>query len=182
MASSTQPSGTAAAEAVIFSIVPQGLNDNIKKRSRELEKRASGGFLNLAQDGVKDSCTDASTFALAGGELIVDGYPIWATPSSTYILLTDLGAPGGFGTPGEEVITRTFEVDDGGYLRWANETFRNGEATFCQLVSSDSAQVYLIFSSQESDQPAGCQAVSLRTFRGESRTWPLGAISCVRLS
>lgn len=159
---SSTPSDTVAAEAVIFSVVPLGDN------KRGLEKRASGGFLNLAQDGVKNTCTDASPFTLAGGELFADGYPIWATPSWTSVLFNGLGESGSFGAVGEEVITRTFSVNSGGYLRWRNETFLNGEAYFCQLVSSESqGQLYIVFSAEESDFPVGCQPASLKTYRGK---------------
>lgn len=163
VASSVQPSGTAVAETVIFSIVPQGQNDR-----RGLEKRDSGGFLNLAEDGIKASCSEASTFGLVDRELIVNGYPIWATSSWTFTLFKGLGEPGSLGAPEANVITRTFEVDADSYLHWVNSAFSGGEAYFCQLVSSDhSGQVYIVFSPHQSDWPEHCQSVKLKTFEGK---------------
>lgn len=162
----TQPSPSPViTEAVIFSIVPEGANG--KKKKRDLAKRASGGFLNTAEDGIKNSCDEASVFGLAAGELLSEGIPIWADPAAERLLFTNLGRPGGSARPGL-AVTRTFEVDARGYLQWKNETFPQGEAYFCQVVSDAvDGEVFIVFTSEQSEWPAGCQAVGLKTFGGK---------------
>lgn len=153
-------------ETVIFSIVPEGPNG--KKNKRDLEKRASGGFLSTVEDGIKNTCDQASTFALVEGELLSDGNPIRVHPSIDFLLFGSPVAAGSSGRP-EQEVTRSFGVDPRGFLHWQNATFPLGEAYFCQLVSDDyDGQVYIILTAERSEWPIGCQPVRLQTYQGKS--------------
>lgn len=151
---STQPSGTVASEDIILRIVPE-----IVGQKRSLAKRDAGGFINsgFGIDPNPHSCTDASHEQLVGGQLIVEGEPLFADPSSGPVAFR------GRGLPPEDSVTTTFENIDG-YLEWNDDELEH--IRFCQVT--ETGQVYITFHESEDDWPVGCEPVLLQIFFGKS--------------
>ncbi|KAF5598232.1 hypothetical protein FPCIR_3254 [Fusarium pseudocircinatum] len=128
-------------QTVIFLIQ---LPDDDRKRS--INRRAVGGFVG---DGSPDTCTFASSFNLAAGQLFKNGNPIFYSGEDFKELDSQ-------GTPPSDAVTKGF-TSTGTSLRFQNDDLPNGEAGFCQ--TSD-GQVYITFTSA----PPGCTPVTLDVY------------------
>ncbi|KAI1039654.1 hypothetical protein LB505_008400 [Fusarium chuoi] len=130
-------------QTVIFLI--QLPDDDQKRR---LNKREVGRFVG---DGSPDTCTFASTFNLAQGQLFKNGNPIFYSGE-------DFKQLEGQGAPPSDAVTKGF-ASTGTSLSFRNEEFPNGEAGFCQISNG---QVYITFSSA----PPACKPVTLGVYDG----------------
>ncbi|RKL32875.1 hypothetical protein BFJ72_g10375 [Fusarium proliferatum] len=128
-------------QTVIFFI--QNLDDD---RKRNMHKRGVGGFVG---DGSLDTCTFASTFNLAQGQLFKNGNPIFYSGE-------DFKQLEGQGAPPAEAVTKRF-TSTGISLKFQNDELPNGEAGFCQ---TSNGQVYTTFTSA----PPGCTPVALGVY------------------
>ncbi|KAF5628129.1 hypothetical protein F25303_10505, partial [Fusarium sp. NRRL 25303] len=115
-------------------------------RKRNLNKREVGGFVG---DGSPDTCTFASTFNLAQGQLFKNGNPIFYSGE-------DFKPLEGQGIPPSDVVTKGF-ASTGTSLSFQNDDLPNGEAGFCQ---TSNGQVYITFTSA----PPGCEPVTLGVY------------------
>ncbi|RGP78866.1 hypothetical protein FLONG3_3065 [Fusarium longipes] len=130
--------------SIIFLVsIPDDNNNN----KRSFIKRATGGFVGNDNPG---SCTFASIFNLADGELFDNGVPIYYSSGEDYKELS------GQDDPPQGAITSTFAAG-GGTLVFRNSGLPNGEAGFCQ--DSD-GRVYITFT----NGPPGCLEVKLATY------------------
>ncbi|EWY82838.1 hypothetical protein FOYG_14927 [Fusarium oxysporum NRRL 32931] len=128
-------------QTVIFLIQ---LPDDDRKRS--INKREVGGFVG---DGSPDTCTFASSFNLAEGQLFKSGNPIYYSGEAYKELDSQE-------LPPSDAITKGF-ASTGTSLSFQNNELPNGEAGFCQ--TSD-GQVYITFTSA----PPGCTPVTLGVY------------------
>ncbi|KAK2473340.1 hypothetical protein H9L39_15515 [Fusarium oxysporum f. sp. albedinis] len=143
---------TAAASTTTGIVEPEGqtvifiiqLPDDNRKRS--INKREVGGFVG---DGSPDTCTFASSFNLAEGQLFKSGNPIYYSGEAYKELESQ-------GLPPSDAITKGF-ASTGTSLSFQNNELPNGEAGFCQ--TSD-GQVYITFTSA----PPGCTSVTLGVY------------------
>ncbi|EXM19088.1 hypothetical protein RAB80_015027 [Fusarium oxysporum f. sp. vasinfectum] len=143
---------TAAASTTTGIVEPEGqtvifliqLPDDDRKRS--INKREVGGFVG---DGSPDTCTFASSFNLAEGQLFKSGNPIYYSGEAYKELESQ-------GLPPSDAITKGF-ASTGTSLSFQNNELPNGEAGFCQ--TSD-GQVYITFTSA----PPGCTSVTLGVY------------------
>ncbi|EXK87539.1 hypothetical protein FOQG_08886 [Fusarium oxysporum f. sp. raphani 54005] len=143
---------TAAASTTTGIVEPEGqtvifliqLPDDDRKRS--INKREVGGFVG---DGSPDTCTFASSFNLAEGQLFKSGNPIYYSGEAYKELESQ-------GLPPSDAITKGF-ASTGTSLSFQNNELPNGEAGFCQ--KSD-GQVYITFTSA----PPGCTSVTLGVY------------------
>ncbi|RKL51383.1 hypothetical protein BFJ70_g104 [Fusarium oxysporum] len=143
---------TAAASTTTGIVEPEGqtvifliqLPDDDRKRS--INKREVGGFVG---DGSPDTCTFASSFNLAEGQLFKSGNPIYYSGEAYKELESQ-------GLPPSDAITKGF-ASTGTSLSFQNNELPNGEAGFCQ--TSD-GQVYITFTSA----PPGCTPVTLGVY------------------
>ncbi|EWG55440.1 hypothetical protein FVEG_13439 [Fusarium verticillioides 7600] len=115
-------------------------------RKRNINKRAVGGFVG---EGNPDTCTFASSFNLAEGQLFKNGNPIYYDGEDFKELDSQ-------GTPPANAITKGF-ASTGTSLSFRNDNLPDGEAGFCQ--TSD-GQVYITFKSS----PPGCTPVTLGVY------------------
>ncbi|KAF5694765.1 hypothetical protein FDENT_893 [Fusarium denticulatum] len=115
-------------------------------RRRNFHKREVGGFVG---DGSPDTCTFASSFNLAEGQLFKNGNPIYYSGEDFKELDSQ-------GAPPSDAITKGF-ASTGTSLTFQNDDLPNGEADFCQ--TSD-GQVYITFTSA----PLGCTPVTLGVY------------------
>ncbi|RBQ71692.1 hypothetical protein FVER14953_13439 [Fusarium verticillioides] len=118
-------------------------------RKRNINKRAVGGFVG---EGNPDTCTFASSFNLAEGQLFKNGNPIYYDGEDFKELDSQ-------GTPPANAITKGF-ASTGTSLSFRNDNLPDGEAGFCQ--TSD-GQVYITFKSS----PPGCTPVTLGVYDGK---------------
>ncbi|KAG5743364.1 hypothetical protein H9Q70_013928 [Fusarium xylarioides] len=140
---------TLAAPTTIGTVEPQGqtvifliqLPDDDRKHN--IIKREVGTFVG---DGSPDTCTFASSFNLADGQLFKNGNPIYYSGEDFKELDSQ-------GTPPSDAITKGF-ASTGTSLSFQNDDLPNGEAGFCQTPDG---QVYLTFTSA----PTGCTPVTL---------------------
>ncbi|KLP10420.1 uncharacterized protein Y057_2023 [Fusarium fujikuroi] len=130
-------------QTVIFLIQ---LPDDDRKRS--INKREVGGFVG---DGSPDTCTFASTFNLAQGQLFKNDNPIFYSGEDFKELVNQ-------GMPPSDAITKGF-ASTGTSLTFQNDDLPNGQAGFCQ--TSD-GQVYITFTSK----PPGCTPITLGVHDG----------------
>ncbi|KAJ4123865.1 hypothetical protein NW765_006909 [Fusarium oxysporum] len=143
---------TAAASTTTGIVEPEGqtvifliqLPDDDRKRS--INKREVGGFVG---DGSPDTCTFASSFNLAEGQLFKSGNPIYYSGEAYKELESQ-------GLPPSDAITKGF-ASTGTSLSFQNNELPNGDAGFCQ--TSD-GQVYITFTSA----PPGCTPVTLGVY------------------
>ncbi|KAF5696911.1 hypothetical protein FGLOB1_13164 [Fusarium globosum] len=115
-------------------------------QKRRLNKREVGRFVG---DGSPDTCTSASTFNLAQGQLFKNGNPIFYSGEEFKQLE-------GQGAPPSDAVTKGF-ASTGTSLSFRNEELPNGEAGFCQISNG---QVYVTFSST----PPACKPVTLGVY------------------
>ncbi|KAL7759045.1 hypothetical protein ACKLNR_011472 [Fusarium oxysporum f. sp. zingiberi] len=115
-------------------------------RKRSINKREVGGFVG---DGSPDTCTFASSFNLAEGQLFKSGNPIYYSGEAYKELESQ-------GRPPSGAITKGF-ASTGTSLSFQNNELPNGEAGLCQ--TSD-GQVYITFTSA----PPGCTPVTLGVY------------------
>ncbi|PNP85436.1 hypothetical protein FNYG_01265 [Fusarium nygamai] len=115
-------------------------------RRRNIHKREVGGFVG---DGSPDTCTFASSFNLAEGQLFKNGNPVYYSGENFKELDSQ-------GTPSSGAITQGF-ASTGTSLTFQNDGLPNGEAGFCQISDG---QVYITFTSA---QP-GCTPVTLDVY------------------
>ncbi|KAG4281981.1 hypothetical protein FPRO06_10885 [Fusarium proliferatum] len=142
---------TLAAPTTTSIIEPEGqtviflirLPDDDRKRS--INKREVGGF----GDGSPDTCTFASTFNLAQGQLFKIGNPIFYSGE-------DFKQLEGQGVPSSDAVTKGF-ASTGTSLSFQNDDLPNGEAGFCQ---TSNGRVYITFTSA----PPGCTPVALGVY------------------
>lgn len=130
-------------QTVIFFI--QNLDDD---RKRNMHKRVVGGFVG---DGGLDTCTFASTFNLAQGQLFKNGNLIFYSGE-------DFKQLEGQGAPPAEAVTKGF-TSTGIFLKFQNDELPNGEVGFCH---TSNGQVYTTFTSA----PPGCTPVALGVYDG----------------
>ncbi|CCT72866.1 uncharacterized protein FFUJ_12760 [Fusarium fujikuroi IMI 58289] len=130
-------------QIVIFLIQ---LPDDDRKRS--INKREVGGFVG---DGSPDTCTFASTFNLAQGQLFKNDNPLFYSGEDFKELVNQ-------GMPPSDAITKGF-ASTGTSLTFQNDDLPNGQAGFCQ--TSD-GQVYITFTSK----PPGCTPITLGVHDG----------------
>ncbi|KAH7203293.1 hypothetical protein BKA60DRAFT_527243 [Fusarium oxysporum] len=143
---------TAAASTTTGIVEPEGqtvifliqLPDDGRKR--RINKREVGGFVG---DGSPDTCTFASSFNLAEGQLFKSGNPIYYSGEAYKELESQ-------GLPPSDAITKGF-ASTGTSLSFQNNELPNGEAGFCQ--TSD-GQVYITFTFA----PPGCTSVTLGVY------------------
>lgn len=168
MTSFPLPQPTVTTENTTFILVGTSLGADLDQHS----KRQSGSFYVSNNGTMTTNCSDAPTYSLQNGALsaLSDGvqYIYSTSPGVPYQPFSPSTIPGS--------ITTTFSFGSNGVLFWQNDTFFNGQASFCSLSNGT---VYAVF--EEGVQPQGCfflqlslysvsscQALSLATATGPS--------------
>ncbi|RGP58963.1 peptidase s8 and s53 subtilisin kexin sedolisin [Fusarium sporotrichioides] len=145
---SANGSEAVSGQDVIFFVVPRVSNER-----RGLGKRATGGFVGNGNTSNVRVCTNAATFTLAGGQLLVSGNPVYYNGESFKELI-------GQEDPPNDAVTREF-ASVAGNLVFASSALPHGEAGFCQ--DPNTGQVFITFRSG----PSGCVPITLRIYQIE---------------
>ncbi|KAG9498208.1 hypothetical protein J7337_011103 [Fusarium musae] len=99
-------------------------------RKRNINKRAVGGFVG---EGNPDTCTFASSFNLAGGQLFKNANPIYYDGEDFKELDSQ-------GTPPADATTKGF-ASTGTSLSFRNDDLPDGEAGFCQTSDGQNGKL-----------------------------------------
>ncbi|KAI1270445.1 hypothetical protein F5Y18DRAFT_421938 [Xylariaceae sp. FL1019] len=140
--SSTQsdlpPSATTnIAEPIILKAAPFS-GDDRGQTARAKRQAVRNGFVDDSGIADKTSCTNATSFELTEGQLLIDGTPISTNPDFTFVPLRGNS---------QGTIRTTFYVA-GGILHWQNQLFFENRARFCQ---DDKGVTYATFVSNFSE-------------------------------